>query len=80
MNQRLKNALKHRFRLLQHFVVPEPDYTKAKSREMMGALELIEQVLIVMTSIYFNDQSCAQTYEVRDVRPERNLPPESIAA
>jgi len=47
---------------------------------MARAFEIIEQMLVVLTSIYFNDQSCSQTYEVGDVRSERNLPAESIAA
>ena len=79
MNQRLKNAFKHRFRSLQHFVVPEPDHAKPEPREILRAFKFIQQMLVVLASIYFHDQTRPVAHEIRDVRPERNLPAESIA-
>ena len=68
MNQSLKNALQYRFGLLKHFVIPEADHAKTMPREILRALEVVEQRLVVLTSVYFEDQSRPQTYEICDIR------------
>jgi len=80
LHQRLKNALEHDFRLLKHFVVPEPNHAKSEPREISGAIELIKRALIVLASVNFDDQPRSHAYEIRDVGSERHLPAESIAA
>ncbi len=47
---------------------------------MTRAFELLNQALVVLTSVYFDYQPRSQAYEVRDVRSERSLPAESITA
>ena len=79
LNQRFENAFEHDFRLLQHFVVPEPDYAKPEPGEAARPFELFERVLVVLTSIQFHDQTSSQTHEVGDVRPQGNLSAKAVA-
>jgi len=68
LNQRLENAFQNCFRLLQHFIVPEPNHAETKARQIARAFKFLQQMLVVLTPVYFNDQSRSQTDEIRDVR------------
>ena len=80
MNQRLKNAFKHRFRPLKDFMVPEADHSKATPCQTQRTFEILEQTLGMLTAIQLDHQSRAQTDEVHYVRADRYLPAKSIAA
>ncbi len=80
LNQRLKNALQHRFGPLKHFVVPEPNHAKSAAREIARALEIFEQTIRVLPAIELDDQPRSHANEIHDVPAKRHLPPESIAA
>ena len=76
--ERRKNRLEHCFGVGEDVVVPEPNDSPATARQPLGAA-VIGGVLIVLTSICFDDEPMLRAGEVDDERANGMLPPEPIA-
>jgi hypothetical protein len=77
--QRLENALKHSFRLLQYFIIPEPQHAKTRARQIQRPLEIFRYTLRVLATVKFDHETRAHAGEVHNVASQRHLAPESVA-
>ena len=80
MNQRFNDALKHGPGLLKHIVIPEANHAKPTMRENPRSIQIVEQVVRMLSPIDFYDQACADADEINDVLANRLLSPEAVVA
>ena len=55
LSQRSEDALKHIFRLLQHFIVPEAHHAKPRAPEFPRPLKILKQPLRMLPTIKLDD-------------------------
>ena len=73
MNQRRKNFLEHIIRPLQDFVIPKPNHAKSTARQILRPLDVVEQIVCVLSSVDFDDQSRTNAHEIDDISTDRLL-------
>jgi len=80
LNQRLKNALKNHLRLRKHVIVPEPQNTKTRTRQIESPLDILACVYQMLSPIELDDQTRTQADEVDDVTTQRHLATEPVSS
>ena len=79
LNQRLKDAFKHGFSALKHFVIPESNHSKPATREIPRALQIFDHRLGMLTAIKLDDQSRSNANEIHNVSSNPHLSPKPKA-
>jgi len=65
---------------LERFIIPEPNHTKACSREIQRPLQIFDHRLGMLPTVQLDDQSRTNTHEIHDESPDRHLSSKSITA
>jgi hypothetical protein len=78
LNQRRKYFFQHIIRPLQHFVIPEPNHTEPEARQILRPLDVVQQIIRVLTSVDFNHESRADTHEIDDISTDRLMSSKSV--
>ena len=76
--QRFQDNLGYRFRLAQHFIVPEPQETKPLGLQPICAILVVDSLALVMPAVQFDYQPTFQAHEIHDVRTQGHLPPKLV--
>jgi hypothetical protein len=80
LNQRRKNLFKHILGPLQHFVIPEPNHSKSTASEILRSLDVVQQIIRVLSAVDFDNEPRSKTDKVDDISADRLLPSESMIA
>ena len=75
--QRRQYPLNHPVGIAQHLAIPEPQHPEALRPEPQVTSLVGGALLIVLTTIDLDHQPGLEAGEVRDVRPNRGLAPET---
>jgi hypothetical protein len=67
------------FQIAQYVVVPEADDAPALRFEITGSGFVIGSALVMLSAINLDDQLFGACGEIRDIRPDRDLPVEADA-
>ncbi len=73
--QRHRYGVRDALRVVEKFVIPEPQHAKAPRAEPNIA-DLISTGFVMLAAICLDDQPGVVANEVRDIAPDRNLTPE----
>ena len=74
--QRILNLMKHTVQILDHIVIPEPQYTITFCLDLFRSRLVSHPPHVVLATIKLNNKLCPATDKIDNERANQSLPPE----